>query len=325
MLFQRSVFLQSRTRHLYLWRSLMPVKKAVPIIAALGAAVVASATTVLAVQIYQRPVELAFDMARLRLKTLKAREGTCEAGGLPMHYYRVGKGEEPVVMVHGLGGTGEAWVNLIPLLSRDFLIYAPDLPGFGKTPLAPGKQCISTHVEYLGYFLDALGYPQVTLVGQSLGGWIATRYTARHPEHVKRLYLLNSAGLMREGMFSPYTPDRDAAKKYIERMIDYRGPVPNFLLDAIVKVSREPAYAEFIANYDRAEEVDDILGEITTPTTIIWGTKDRIFPLSCAYDFHEGIRNSRLVLAPGVSHNTQVGAAKMIAKIMREDARNNLQ
>jgi pimeloyl-ACP methyl ester carboxylesterase len=294
----------------------MPGKKAIPILAALGAAAVASATTVLAVQIYQRPVELAFGMARLRLKTLKAREGTCKAGELPMHYYCVGRGEEPVVMVHGLGGTGEAWVNLIPLLSRDFLIYAPDLPGFGQTPLAPGKQCISTHVEYLGHFLDTLDYPQVTLVGQSLGGWIATRYTAQHPERVKRLYLLNSAG-----MFSPYTPDRDAAKKYVERMLDYRGPVPNFLLDAIVKVSQEPAYAEFIANYDRAEEVDDILSKISVPTTIIWGTKDRIFPLSCAYDFYEGIHNSRLILAPGVSHNTQVGAAKMIAKIMREDAK----
>ncbi len=299
----------------------MPGKKAIPILVALGAVTVASATAALAVQIYQRPVELAFGMARLRLKTLGAREGTCEAGELPMHYYCVGKGEEPVVMVHGLGGTGEAWVNLIPLLSRNFLVYAPDMPGFGQTPLAPEKQCISTHAEYLGRFLDTLDYPQVTLVGQSLGGWIATRYTAQHPERVKHLYLLNSAGLMREGMFSPYTPDRETAKKYVERMMDYRGPVPNFLLDAIVKISQEPAYAEFIANYDRAEEVDDILARITVPTTIVWGTKDRIFPLSCAYDFHEGIRNSRLILAPGVSHNTQVGAARMIARIMREDAK----
>jgi pimeloyl-ACP methyl ester carboxylesterase len=225
------------------------------------------------------------------------------------------------VLVHGLGGTAEAWVTLVPLLSRDFLIYAPDLPGFGQTPLAPEKQCITTHANYLGHFLDALGYPQVTLVGQSLGGWIATRYAAEHPERVKRLYLLNSAGLMREGMYSPYTPDRDAAKKYIERIMGYRGPVPRFLLDAIVKVSLEPAFAEFIANYDRAEEVDELLARIHVPTTIVWGTEDRIFPLCCAYDFHQGIPNSRLILAPGVSHNTQVGAARMVARTMREDAR----
>lgn len=302
----------------------MPGKKTVPILVALGAMAAASATTALAVEVYRRPVELAFGLARLKLKSLGAREEFCEAGGLPMRYYCVGSRGDPVVLVHGLGGSAEAWVNLIPLLSREFQVYAPDLPGFGSTPLAPEKQCITTHAKYLGHFLDALGYPQVTLVGQSLGGWIATRYTAEHPERVKRLYLLNSAGLMRDGMFSPYTPDRDAAKKYIARMSGYRGPVPRFLLDAIVKVSQEPAYAEFIANYDRAEEVDELLPQISVPTTIVWGTEDRIFPLCCAYDFHEGIPNSRLVLAPGVSHNTQVGAAKIVARILLEDARQNV-
>ena len=300
----------------------MPGKKTVPIVIALGAMAAASATAVLAAEVYRRPVELAFGLARLKLKALGAREEMCEAGGLPMRYYRVGRKGEPVVLVHGLGGSAEAWVNMMPLLSHNFLVYSPDLPGFGKTPLAPGRQCITTHARYLGYFLEALGYTQVTLVGQSLGGWIATRYAAEHPERVKRLYLLNSAGLMRDGMFSPYTPDRRSAKKYIERIMDYRGPVPKFLLDAIVKVSQEPAYAEFIENYDRAEEVDEILPKIRVPTTIIWGTNDRIFPLSCAYDFHAGIPGSRLILAPGVSHNTQVGAAKMIARVMCEDARH---
>ncbi len=298
----------------------MPGKKTLPILVALGAVTVASATTALAVQIYQHPVELAFRLARLKLKMLGAREEICDAGDLPMRYYCMGRRGDPVVLLHGLGGTGEAWVTLMPSLSREFLVYSPDMPGFGQTPLAPGKQCITTHAEYLGYFLDALGYPRVTLVGQSLGGWIATHYAAEHPERVKRLYLLNSAGLIREGMFSPYTPDRDAAKKYIERMLGYHGLMPNFLLDAIVKISREPAYAEFIANYDRAEEVDELLSQITAPTTIIWGTADRIFPLCCAYDFHEGISGSRLILAPGVSHNTHVGAAKMIARVMLEDA-----
>lgn len=299
----------------------MPGKKTISIVVALGAVAAASATTALAVEVCHRPVEIAFGMARMKLKMLGAREEFCQAGGLPMRYYHVGKQEEPVVLVHGLGGTAEAWVNLIPLLSRNFQVYAPDMPGFGCTPLAPGKQCIATHAEYLGYFLDALGYERVTLVGQSLGGWITTRYVADHPERVKRLYLLNSAGLMREGMFSPYAPDRNTAKKYVERMMGYRGPVPRFLLDAIVKVSQEPAYAEFIANYDQTEDVDEILPRISVPTTIVWGTEDRIFPLCCAYDFHEGIPNSRLILAPGVSHNTQVGAAKKIARTMIEDAR----
>lgn len=297
----------------------MSGKKAAPAFIALGA-LAAGAAAMLAVEIYHRPVELAFSVARLSLKIRGAREEICMVEGLPIHYYKIGQHGDPVVMIHGLGGAGESWVPLISFLRRDFLLYAPDMPGFGQTPLAPGKQCIATHVGYLEHFLDTLGHERVTLVGQSLGGWIALRYAARHPERVSNLYLFNSAGLMREGMFSPYAPDREAAKFYVKRISGYGGVVPTFWLDAIVKMSREPAFAQFIENYDRAEEVDEILANITVPTTIVWGTGDRVFPLRCAYDFHMGIPDSRLVLVPGVSHNSHVGAARKIARLMLEDA-----
>lgn len=301
----------------------MSGKKTLAIMLGVGTAVVGAAT-VLAMEIYRRPVELALDLATWQLKLAGAREESREVGGLPMRYLRAGRSAEPVVLIHGLGGSAEAWLYLLPLLQRDFQVYAPDMPGFGRTPPAPGKQCIATHVEYLGHFLDALGYEKVILLGQSLGGWIATRYTAEHPERVRRLYLLNSAGLMREGIYVPYTPDRETARKYFRHITGYQGPLPSFLLDAFVQISQAPAYKDFIANYDPAEEVDDILPSISVPTTIIWGTGDRIFPLTCAYDFQKGIPNSRLVFAPGVSHNTQVGAAGMVARIMREDASSRL-
>ncbi len=297
----------------------MPEKKTISTLLTMGALAAVGATA-LAVEVYHRPMQVAFNMARLLLKAKGAHEAICEIGGLPMHYLRAGKHREPVVLIHGLGGSAEAWVTLMPMLSREFEVYAPDLPGFGCTPPAPDKQCITTHVAYLGHFLDTLNAPQVTLVGHSLGGWIALRYAAEHPTRVKRLYLLNSAGLMREGIYVPYAPDREAARMYIQHLLCYYGPVPSFLLDAVVSISREPAYSGFIANYDRAEEVDEILARISMPTTIVWGTEDRIFPLTCAHDFHTGIPNSHLVLVPGVSHNSHVGAARKVARMMIEDA-----
>lgn len=298
----------------------MPEKKIVSTLLAVGALTAVGATTALAIEVYHRPMQVVFGVARLMLKAKGAHDAICEVGGLPMHYLHAGKHQERVVLIHGLGGSAEAWVTLMPMLSHEFEVYTPDMPGFGCTPPAPDKQCITTHVAYLGHFLDTLDISQVTLVGHSLGGWIALRYAAEHPTRVKRLYLLNSAGLMREGIFVPYAPDREAARAYIQRLLCYYGPVPAFLLDAVVHVSREPAYSGFIANYDRTEEVDEILARISTPTTIIWGTEDRIFPLTCAYDFHAGIPNSRLVLVPGVSHNSHTGAAKKVARMMIEDS-----
>jgi pimeloyl-ACP methyl ester carboxylesterase len=138
-------------------------------------------------------------------------------------------------------------------------------------------------------FLDALGYPRATLVGNSLGGWIATRFTFDHPDRVRHLYLLNSAGLSREGAHSPYTPNRESARRAIRAFAGRHLPViPNVMLDAMVENSLRPAFKGFVENYDKSEELDDVLAQVRVPTTIIWGTNDRVLPLACAQDFHEG-------------------------------------
>jgi abhydrolase domain-containing protein 6 len=93
----------------------------------------------------------------------------------------------PLVLIHGLGSSAETWAALMLLLSKEYLVYAPDLPGFGRTLLAPEGTNIKTHVLYLERFLDVLGYHRVTLVGNSLGGWIATRFAVEYPERVERV------------------------------------------------------------------------------------------------------------------------------------------
>ena len=70
----------------------------------------------------------------------------------------------------------------------------PIYPVFARRTRAEGYT-IRTHVLYLRRFLDALGYPRVALVGNSLGGWIAAMFAAEYPERVEHLYLLDSAGL----------------------------------------------------------------------------------------------------------------------------------
>ncbi|HKF35390.1 MAG TPA: alpha/beta fold hydrolase, partial [Ktedonobacteraceae bacterium] len=237
-------------------------------------------------------------------------------GGVAMRYYCAGRRGTPVVLIHGLGSSAETWTALIPPLSREYLVYAPDMPGFGKTPLAPEGTTIGTHVLYLERFLDALGYPRVTLVGNSLGGWIATRFALEHPERVERLFLLNSAGLRREGMHSPYAVDRAAARRTLKYTLGFSLPVPGFMPDAAVRESQSPAYAGFIRNYDPREELDEVLADVRVPTTIIWGEQDGLLPIMCAHDLKSGIANSELVLLPRVGHMPQVQAPLKVARLI---------
>src|SRR5947199_6082888 len=213
------------------------------------ALVAAGGVAALALQLYRRPLETTNALLRLGMRLAGAREETCDINGLPLHYYCAGRRGTPIILIHGLGNSAEVWAGLMPLLSKEYLVYAPDMPGFGKTPLAPEGTNVATHVLYLERFLNALGYPQVTLVGNSLGGWIATRFAVEHPERVERLYLLNSAGLRRENMRSPVANDRTAAQRSLEHTWGFSFPTPRFILDAVVRNSQTPAYAGFITGY----------------------------------------------------------------------------
>ena len=97
-------------------------------------------------------------------------------------------------------------------------------------------------------------------------------------------------------MHSPYVEDRTEANRSLKQMLGYPLPVPTFVLDALIRNSQTPAYAGFIRGYDPREELDTVLADVQAPTTIIWGERDNILPLICAYDFHRGIVNSELVL-----------------------------
>ena len=285
----------------------------IPILLTIGAV---GGLTVLAVRIYHHPRETLIDFVRAGMLLAGIREETCNLAGVAMHYYCAGRRGTPIVLIHGLGSSAETWAALIPLLSKEYLVYAPDMPGFGKTPLAPEGTNINTHVLYLKRFLDALGYSRVTLVGNSLGGWIVTRFAVEHPERVERLYLLNSAGLRRENLHSPYAEDRTAAKRSLEHMLGFSLPIPKFVLDAIVRNSQTPAYAGFIRGYDPCEELDSVLADIQVPTTIIWGERDNLLPLICAHDLHSGVPNSELVLLPRVGHMPQLQNPVKVAHII---------
>jgi pimeloyl-ACP methyl ester carboxylesterase len=294
--------------------------KSFRIVSTLLAIGVVCGLTALAVRIYRRPRETIIDLVRAGMLLAGVREETCNLGGVVMHYYCAGRRGRPIVLIHGLGSSAETWAALIALLSKEFLVYAPDMPGFGKTPLAPEGTNIRTHVLYLERFLDALGYPRVTLAGNSLGGWIATRFAVGHPERVERLFLLNSAGLRSEDSLSPFAEDRVSAGRALQYMLGFPAPIPGFVLDAVVRNSQTPAYIGFVRGYDPREELDAVLADVRVPTTIIWGERDRLLPLTCALDLHRGITNSELVLLPRVGHMPQIQVPGKVARIVMEDA-----
>lgn len=103
-------------------------------------------------------------------------------------------GDEPQLLVHGLGGSSVTWVEVMEGLAEHGPVVAVDLPGFGRTRPSPDNSLtINGYVKFLVQVADALGWDRFTLHGNSMGGLVATILAARHPDRVERLVLVSPA------------------------------------------------------------------------------------------------------------------------------------
>src|SRR5215216_6520998 len=120
-----------------------------------------------------------------------------EVDGTPMNYVDVGSGDEdPVVLVHGLGGQWQNWLENIPRLAVDRRVVAMDLPGFGLTPEPKNEKIsISGYGRHVNTLCDKLGLDRIDLVGNSMGGYVAAEVAIQFPERVSRLVLVSAAGI----------------------------------------------------------------------------------------------------------------------------------
>src|SRR3954470_16424603 len=112
----------------------------------------------------------------------------------PLAITRSGTGE-PLVLLHGLGSSRQAWDPILPALAARFHVIAVDLPGFGDSAPLPGAGEVppAALAQSVADLLDDLGVSTPHLAGNSLGGWVALELAARRP--VASLTLLSPAGL----------------------------------------------------------------------------------------------------------------------------------
>jgi 3-oxoadipate enol-lactonase len=113
-------------------------------------------------------------------------------------YYRSHGGGEPVLLIHGLGGSGADWALQVAALERRFRVIVPDLPGCGFSSPPGGRYSIESFACALWSLLDQLEVPRINIVGYSMGGAVALEMALQRPNLVPRLALINSLATYRD-------------------------------------------------------------------------------------------------------------------------------
>lgn len=107
-----------------------------------------------------------------------------------------GQGDRTLMLLPGTGGHLEAYARNIALFAQHFRVVAYDYPGHGYSTLTASDLELSDYVEHLAGLVDVLNLDRVIISGESLGGWVAVKFTVAHPERVDRLVLNTPGGTM---------------------------------------------------------------------------------------------------------------------------------
>ncbi len=251
-----------------------------------------------------------------------------EVGGTSVNYVDAGplEGERglDLVLVHGLAGCWQNWLETIPALARRHRVLALDLPGFGHSPMPPWEISVSAYGQLVHDFSEAVGVAEAAVAGNSLGGFVAAEAVASDPERFDKLVLVSAAGISHAQMrrepaefagrlavalapialsFQAQTIRRTRLRRALFGGVFHKPEElrKELLYEQYVNGANAPGFLPALttlAGYDFLNRLEGV----ETPTLIVWGRNDRIVSPVDAIGYSQLLRNSQTVIMDETGH-----------------------
>lgn len=250
-----------------------------------------------------------------------------------------GKNKESMLLVHGLGNQAAGdWDDVIPVLSESYHLIRVELPGFGRSEKSPSEfYTPENYAKFLYQVVKKFAVnTKVIIVGHSLGGAISLSYVSLFPETVRKLILIDTAGILQRSVFtrslahlkkktdssllsSVYNKTIGIVNGFSSAVLDFAdrfsaiqdilmssGELRSFLAKDQTVVRAAMALIE--TNYA------DVLSKIKVPTLILWGKEDPVAPLRTGLVLEKKIQNSKLIVYPKARHVPMKDSATLVAR-----------
>jgi pimeloyl-ACP methyl ester carboxylesterase len=200
----------------------------------------------------------------------------------------------PLILLHGLSGSRRWWSRNVPAFADSFRTYTVDLPGFGESRGVRWSR-LDDIADQIVDWLGEEGLPTVHIAGHSLGGAVAARLAARHPDRVDRLVLVDAA-------IRPHEMRTVAQPTHVRGTIGrgVSGIAPLLVRDLLRSHPRS-----FVAATVDALQADwePHLRRIEAPTLVVWGERDAITPLALGQEIAAVVPDARLITLAEAGHN----------------------
>jgi len=232
--------------------------------------------------------------------------------------------KKSVVILHGWNGRSIKWLPVQHLLEQQgYTVYVPQLPGFVHDTNKPWN--IDDYVQWVHQYAKRHRLNRITVIGHSNGGRIGIKLAIKFPTLVDRLILVASGGIR-------------SSSSWRIKLLKLIAKSGNKLLDTIqlgkrkravrklfYRVIREPDYegaSQILKQtmiYIINEDIAPLFKNITQPTTLIWGTEDKLTPPWTGEKMQEMIVGSNIVWVNGAGHGLPFTHAKELANLVERE------
>ena len=233
----------------------------------------------------------------------------------------------PLVLLHGYPFDHTLWFSTIASLGRRARVLAPDLPGFGRTPLPYKKTpSIELMADFVAEFLDQSDKKEVILAGMSMGGYVALAFANKYPQRLKGLGLISTKP-------GADTAEAKKGRKEIVQKIKSEGPqIAAQLIMPRLFAKEKPGSPEYAAYAQQGAERagtegltfaleamaarpdrTSMLRKLKIPVLFAHGNEDRLLPFAPVRDLAESCHDPILVEIKGAGHATPLEAPDQLA------------
>lgn len=240
----------------------------------------------------------------------------------------------PLLLLHGVGGHAEAYARNLKSHGEHFWTWAIDLIGHGWTDKPAVDREIPQYIDHVLRVLDALRIDKVSISGESLGGWVASRLAADYPDRVTRL-VLNTAGgsqadpkvmerLKSLSMKAAMEPSWDFIKARVEWLMADKSKAYDDLVACRQAIYAQPGMAEAMKHNMVLQDFDirtrnlmraEDYGRIKAPTLVLWTSDDPTADVSEGRRIHSMIPGSLFTVMDGCGHWPQFEDAETFNRL----------
>jgi pimeloyl-ACP methyl ester carboxylesterase len=238
----------------------------------------------------------------------------------------------PLVLLHAFPLAREMWRSQLTALSAGHRVIAPDLFGFGESPLLGGGWTVDSAADALATFLEEISVgPRIVLGGLSMGGYVALAFARRHPDRLAGLILADtkadadtSEGKKgRDEMiaFAQTNPAAAVVEKMLPKLLgDTTRSQRPAVVDEVKRIgaaqSAEGIVAALAALRDRPDATPG-LNSVRVPTLVLVGAEDAVTPLADARKLADTIRGATLEVIPAAGHLANLETPTMFNETVR--------